>query len=79
MLILSGDGDEIMLKMELMTMNSFVKHEAAKSDDSRSPQPRCCYAASQTIQAQSIILPGIPMFHSDAPRKVASNPHGSFH
>ena len=49
MLILSGDGDEITLKMDLMTMNSFVKHEASKSDDSWSPQYRCCYAAPQTI------------------------------
>ena len=49
MLILSGDGDEIKLKIDLMTTKSFVKHEAAKSDDSWSPQYRCCYAASQTI------------------------------
>ena len=78
MLILSGDGDEITLKMDLMTMNSFVKHEASKSDDSWSPQYRCCYAAPQTIQTQTIFLLGIPMFHTAPHARLLPTPTDLF-
>ena len=51
---------KITLKMDLMKIKSFFRHKAAKSDDS----------APYTIQTQTFLFPGIPMFHSDAPRKA---------